>query len=138
MRVTEAEHAILYRQRHGKLPATTESTVEKRHKFNAHRVVIDGHTFPSKLEAQHYVDLLWQYKAGLITEPLLQVRFSLGTHYGRERFYVADFTYTILKTGQFVVVDTKGMRTRTYLQKKEVFEKLYQIPICEIVSRRRK
>lgn len=109
--------------------APEEPKPQKRHKYGAKRVTVDGRTFPSLLEARCYTDLQLQWQAGLITEPLLQVRFSLGTHYGRERYYVADFVFTDSRS--LVVVDAKGHKTREYKQKKKVFEELYGLKIRE-------
>jgi hypothetical protein len=103
----------------------------KPHKYHAQKVQIDGHVFASKWEGQCYVDLWWQAQAGLITFPLLQVGFSLGQHYGRERVYIADFTHIDLQTGCLVVADAKGYATPLFRQKKRVFEQLYGLRITE-------
>ena len=101
-------------------------------------MIIDDITFPSKLEGKWYVALQWQYKAGLITEPLRQVWFSLGewlplgAKKPKQYFYVADFVYIDLKTSQLIVADAKGYLTEMYLKKKEVFERIYGIPILEL------
>lgn len=132
LRVTEAEYRATYRRLWGKDPAgLLPEPTRKAHKYGAKKVVIDGHTFPSKWEGQVYTELRWQYLAGLITEPLTQVPFSLGIHYGRERVYVADFVHIDLITGVLVVSDAKGMVTSEYKRKKKVFEELYQMPITE-------
>lgn len=120
-----------YQEHLAKMRGDPPAPPAKAHKYRAQRVTIDGHVFPSKWEGQCYTELRWQYLAGLITEPLLQVRFALGLHYGRMRFYVADLVHVDLATGMLVVTEAKGYRTPTYKQKKPVFEALYGIPICE-------
>jgi hypothetical protein len=104
----------------------------KPHKYHATKVVIDGITFASKLEGRCYVELKWQALAGLITFPLLQIPFSLGRHYGRERVYIADFCFVDLRTGALIVADAKGFLTPLYRQKKRVFEQLYRLRIMEV------
>ena len=108
----------------------------KKHKYNAKKVEIDGHVFASKWEGKVYSDLKWQYLAGLITEPLLQISFALGVHYGKMRHYVADFTFIELPygkggPGRLVVADAKGHETTEYKQKKRVFKEIYGFCIKE-------
>lgn len=104
----------------------------KPHKYGAKQVTVDGHTFPSLWEAQCYTAARWRYLGGQITEPLLQVRFSLGEHYGKERTYVADFVWIELRSGCLVVAEAKGVETEVYKQKRAVFEKLYAVRIYEM------
>lgn len=111
---------------------------QKRHKYGAKRVSVDGHTFPSMLEAKWYTALKWQALGGIITEPLLQVPFSLGVHYGKERKYIADFVYADLRTGCFVVADAKGHATEEYKRKRKTFEDLYGIMITELKHTKRR
>lgn len=109
----------------------------KPHKYGAKRVSVDGHTFPSLLEARWYTALKWQALGGLITEPLLQVPFSLGKHYGKDRAYVADFVFVDLRTGALTVADAKGAVTTEYERKKQTFEELYGLTITELKSSRK-
>ena len=127
LRLSEEEYQVLVARGHGAVvPAPA-----KPHKYHARRVLIDGITFASQWEGQCYITLRWQFQAGLITEPLLQVPFALGIHYGRETRYIADFTYIDLQTGCLVVSDAKGVSTPEYTRKKRVFEALYQLRITE-------
>lgn len=136
LRLTEEEYVTLQasarnaRKTAQDAPGTTISP--KRHKYRAQRVTIGGIAFASKWEGKTYTDFRWQFLAGLVTEPLLQVRFAIGVHYGRMRYYVADLVTVDLKTHRLLVVEAKGALTATYKQKKKVFEDLYGITICEI------
>jgi Protein of unknown function (DUF1064) len=127
-RLSEEEFQVL-RAKMGGAPPPVPA---KRHKYNAHKVVIDGITFASKWEGRCYCDLKWQFQAGLITFPLLQVPFSLGCHYRRESFYIADFVYVHLATGRLCVVDAKGVATPLYKRKKRTLEFIYGMTICEL------
>lgn len=136
MSITRETYRELYRNVYGHLPPELQpAEPTKPHKYGAKRVTIDGHTFPSLWEAQCYTAARWRYLGGQITEPLVQVPYSLGIHYGKERFYVADFTWVELRSGCFVVAEAKGFRTEEYKRKKATFEALYQMPIMELRRR---
>jgi hypothetical protein len=113
-RATEDE----YRQYLRNLGHETVKSTPKKHKYNAKK-------------GQCYVNLKWQYLGGLITQPLLQVRFALGKHYGRERYFVADFVYICLRSGGLIVADYKGVETEEYKRKRKVFKDIYGFCIKE-------
>lgn len=99
-------------------------------KYNARKVLVDGHTFDSTKEAVRYQELKFLEKAGEIKELELQPKFVLqddficgGKGY-REICYIADFMYTD-KDGQKVVEDVKGYKTDVYALKKKLFLKKY-------------
>ena len=76
-------------------------------------------------------------RAGEIIGLQRQVRFELipsfecdGKHY-RPTAYIADFTYTDVKTGKKIVEDVKGMRTDVYKLKAKMFAKKYGVSILE-------
>jgi hypothetical protein len=133
MNVTEADYRELYRRRYGHNPPELRPPQPtKPHKYHAKRVTVDGHNFPSLWEAKCYTALRWRYLGGHITEPLLQVRFSLGVHYGKERAYVCDFVFVELRSGTLVVADAKGFRTEEYKRKRDTFRCVYGFPVLEI------
>ena len=87
--------------------------------------------FDSIKEANRYKELLILLKAGEIGHLELQVPFELnegGTHSYK---YVADFVYLDARTGQKIVEDTKGHRTREYLKKRRLMKKVHGINILE-------
>lgn len=96
-------------------------------KYNAIKTEIDGHTFDSKFEAEHYASLKLMERAGVISDLKLQPRFLLQEgfvyqgHKERKIEYVADFQYT--RNGETVVEDTKSKATRTqaYKIKRKLF-----------------
>ena len=48
--------------------------------------------------------------------------------------YIADFTYTIIKTGQQIIEDVKSVQTRqldSYRIKKHLMNSLLNLDICE-------
>lgn len=111
---------------------------------------IDGEVFDSRKEARRYIELQWLLKAGTIKDLRRQVRFLLipaqrepdiiGPRGGRkpgkllekEVVYMADFVYTDTETGETVVEDTKGMRTKDYIIKRKLLLYVHGIRIREI------
>lgn len=50
----------------------------------------------------------------------------------RECSYIADFKYQDARTGEIVVEDTKGFKTKDYIIKRKLMLSVYQIKIKEI------
>lgn len=129
----------------------TSAPVEKN-KFNARKVICDGIKFASEREKERYCTLKLLEKAGEITGLRLQVPFDLypalyfdydtrtytlekrsGKHgfcVRRAGKYIADSVY-YEKGMEMVVEDAKGCKTKEYLRKKRLMEKLYGIKIRE-------
>jgi hypothetical protein len=126
---------------------------QRRSKYSACRVVVDGYTFASKREARRYAGLSLRLRVGDIVDLVLQPRFpiwlvGLVTHASPRAEvamsidyaappvcvseYRADFSYYIADTGEFIVEDSKGFRTETYRLKKRLVEAQYGIVIHEV------
>ncbi|MFD4120923.1 DUF1064 domain-containing protein [Alcaligenes faecalis] len=110
-----------------------------KRKYGNRKTVIDGHTFDSKREACRYGALKLLERAGQITDLELQPRFELIPKQRRadgkaERAceYVADFRYTDTATGQIVIEDAKGMRTRDYVMKRKLMLQVHGISVREV------
>ena len=122
----------------------------KGNKYGNRKIEFEGQTFDSKKEARYYTELLLLEKAGKIKDLQRQVKFQLipaqrepdtigpkgghkpGKLIEREVSYVADFVYTDLQTGQTVVVDTKGFRTKEYTIKRKMMLYFHGIRIKEV------
>lgn len=86
-------------------------------KYHSVKTTIDGVVFASKREGNRYCELRLLAKAGLIRDLELQPEFPLEINGEPLRYneskrqirYIADFSYTDVKTGQRVVLDAKGM-----------------------------
>lgn len=50
----------------------------------------------------------------------------------KECSYYADFTYTIVETGENIVEDAKGVRTKEYIIKRKLMLAVYGIRIKEV------
>jgi hypothetical protein len=113
---------------------------------------LDGSVFDSLKEARRWDELLLLQRAGKITDLQRQVKYELipdqyqtYERYGkkgqklkdgvrcleRKVEYVADFVYTIADTGENVVEDSKGVRTKDYIIKRKLMLAVHGIRIKE-------
>lgn len=122
----------------------------RKSKYGAEKVTIDGVTFDSKKEANRYRELKILEKIGEITNLQMQVKYVLipaqrepdtvgkrggiikGKLIEREVSYIADFVYRDVKTGEWVIEDTKGMRTHEYIIKRKLMLYRHGIRIKEV------
>lgn len=122
----------------------------KKNKYNAHSVDYDGLKFDSQREALRYKELTFLISDGIISNLRRQVKYVLipaqrepstigprggvkpGKLIEKECSYIADFVYTVVETGETVVEDTKGFRTKDYLIKRKLMLFVYGIKIKEI------
>ena len=95
-----------------------------RHKFNAVQTIRDGMKFPSKKEAAYYDQLKLMQKAGLVHFFLRQVPFFLP---GNVKCTV-DFQ-VFYADGTVRFIDTKGMKTKSFIRNKKMIETLYPVII---------
>lgn len=109
-------------------------------KYGAKKTVFQGITFDSQKEAQRYAELRLLERGKVISDLQLQVKFDLipvqkdadGKVIERAVTYVADFTYTDKRTGEFIVEDTKGMKTKEYILKRKMMLYFHGIRIREV------
>ena len=113
----------------------------------------DGIVHDSKKEAMRWCELKMLERAGKITDLQRQVEYELIPNqfetierYGkngnrlrdgikvleRRVCYVADFVYHDAKTGELIVEDTKGVKTKDYIIKRKLMLWLYSIRVKEI------
>lgn len=108
-----------------------EEKKKKKSKYGNKKTEVNGITFDSIREAKRYKHLLFLQKIGEIAFLKLQVPYELnpgGTH---SLVYIADFVYMEAKTGNWVVEDSKGMRTAAYRKKRRLMKKVHGITIKE-------
>ena len=105
-------------------------------KYGAKKTVVDGITFPSKLEAKRYGELLILQKAGAISCLKRQVPFDLKVNGHLICRYIADFTYTQTATGEIVTEDAKGMMTPAFRLKAKLMEAVHGIVVQVWTGRR--
>lgn len=125
-------------------------------KYNNRTVTTpDGEVFDSKREALRYMDLKALEKYGAIRDLKRQVPFELipvqreesgkvykrGPKKGQPKpgkvieksvDYYADFTYRDSSTGEFVVEDAKGVKTKEYIIKRKLLLHVHGIRIKEV------
>ena len=96
-----------------------------RSKYHNNPVVVDGERFDSVKEAERWCWLCLLQKAGVITDLRRQVPFELipaqkldGKVVERPVKYIADFVY--IRSGETIVEDAKGVRTKEYVIKRKL------------------
>jgi len=109
------------------------TNTERKSKYNARAVNLDGYRFASQAEAARYRELKLLKQAGKIMQLVIHPRYPLHVGLGQDLigYYEADFSYRI--PGQRIVVeDVKGEPTPVYRLKKKLVRALYGIEIVEI------
>jgi hypothetical protein len=109
-------------------------------KYGARKTTFQGKEFDSKKEAERFAQLRYMQMGKLISGLECQVKFELipnqkdenGKVIERAVYYIADFVYTDLKTGEQIVEDTKGFRTKEYVIKRKLMLERYGIRIREV------
>lgn len=127
----------------------------KPNKYHNKKYTYLGIKFDSLKECRRYSELRLLEQSGKIKDLELQKAYELipaqydestevytkGLHKGEPKpgrlleravVYRADFVYTDCETGQQVVEDTKGMRTKEYVIKRKLLLWRYGIKIKEI------
>ena len=97
-------------------------------------------THASQKEHGRAGQLQIKLRAGLISNLREQVKYELIPHFKDENgnvieravSYIADFVYTDNTTGQTIVEDTKGYRTKDYIIKRKLMLSVHGIRIKEI------
>ena len=121
--------------------------------YNIKTRALDGTVFDSQKEARRWDELCMLQKAGKITDLQRQVKYELipAQYETYERYskngdrlkdgarlierkvdYVADFVYTIVESGESIVEDTKGVRTKDYIIKRKLMLAIHGIRIKEV------
>lgn len=97
----------------------------RKNKYRNTRTTVDGIKFASKREAARYADLKRLERAGEITALRLQPRYPLTVNGMFVTTYVGDFEYVETSTNRLVTEDSKGVRTRDFINKAKLFHALY-------------
>ena len=109
-------------------------------KYGAKKTDFHGKEFDSKKEAKRFAELRYMQMGKLISGLECQVKFELipnqkdenGNVIERAVSYIADFVYTDLKTGEQIVEDTKGHKTKDYIIKRKLMLYVHGIRIREV------
>jgi hypothetical protein len=78
--------------------------------------------YASKREARRAQELVLLLKCGIIANLREQVPIELTPKIGKERasFWIADFVYDEVETGEEIWEDCKGARTALYILKRKI------------------
>lgn len=116
----------------GAIPHKQNNTKNNtKSKYSNKKVLIDGITFDSMKEANRYRELKLLEKVGEISNLVLQPVYVLleSFEYKGEKIraikYIGDFEYIEVKTGNKVLEDTKGFKTKDYLIKVKLLKSKY-------------
>lgn len=121
------------------LTAEDKETVESTNKYYNKKIIIDGITFDSLLEANYYSNLQFKLAAKEIRGFQVKVKYLLlervigkdGRILFPARHYIADFVVAN-KDGSIEVIDTKGVLTAMYKLKKHLLYIKHKILIKEV------
>lgn len=105
---------------------------KKKSKYKNTKTEVDGIVFDSLKEANRYKELRLLLKVGEIGLLKRQVEYELNPRGSYSLKYISDFEYTIATTGEQVVEDVKGFRTKEYLKKRRLMKKVHGIEIVEL------
>ena len=117
-------------ERKVKLPAGAKA--KKPSKYRNEPVTVDGVRFASKREAARYLGLKVAQVAGMIRELKTQTEFALMVNGMFICRYRSDFDYVDTRTGEHVVEDVKGFRTKDYKLKKALMLATLGIEVREV------
>ncbi len=109
-------------------------------KYGAKKTTFMGRQFDSKKEADRFAELRYMQMGKLIGGLQCQYKFVLvpeqrdenGKVIERAVTYIADFVYTDLKTGEQIVEDAKGCKTKEYIIKRKLMLHVHKIRIREV------
>lgn len=111
----------------------------KPSKYGARKVIVDGVTFDSSKEYIRWKELQLLERGGEICGLQRQVKFPLlpAQEYKGKRVeapvsYIADFTYIDHRTGEYVVEDVKGFKTKEYILKRKMMLYFHKLRIREV------
>jgi len=112
-----------------KLLANNKPKKNKKNKYGAKKITVDGVTYDSQGEYRRECELRLQEKAKIITNLKRQVRFSFNVNDVHVCDYIADWTYTIIKSNTAVVEDFKGVESDTFKIKKKLMKACHGIDV---------
>lgn len=106
---------------------------------NRKTITEDGEAFDSLKERRRWAELKLLERAGKISDLHRQMKYELipaqydraGKLLERSCSYVSDFSY-MDDSGELVVEDTKGVRTKEYVIKRKLMLERYGIRIQEV------
>ena len=111
---------------------------ERRNKYNAKKVQLDGYTFDSKKEANRYLQLCMMQRSGYISD--LRVHPELEIKINRKVVCAVqlDFCYKSMSTGEVIWEDVKGKDNQLSKLKRSLVEAEHSIKVSLIKDRRQR
>jgi hypothetical protein len=108
----------------------------KGNKYKNKICYCNGIKFQSQDEMKRYVELRLLENMRMIKDLELQKKYEIIPPQRGEKAanYIADFAYTDVDTGEYIVEDVKGMKTREYILKRKLMLFVHGIRIKEITK----
>lgn len=103
-------------------------------KYGSSRTYVGDIAFASKAEAKRYGELKLMERANEIEGLELQPKYDLIVCGMMVCRYIADFRYRDRRTGEEIVEDVKGVKTREYRIKAKLMKAVHGIEITEIAA----
>lgn len=88
-------------------------------------------TLDSTAEANRFDELVLMQEQGVIRDLVLQPIFPLKVNETKVCSYRPDFQYVDCETGETIIEDTKGFRTREFIIKKRLMKAIHNIDVIE-------
>jgi len=109
--------------------------VRPRAKYRNRKTTVDGLVFDSAKEARVYQELKVRERLGEIEQLQTQVPFRLAVNGEHVCAWIADFTWVVRATGEFITADCKSAFTKklpVYRLKAKLFRSCYGWSITEV------
>lgn len=106
---------------------------KRGNKFNAKSIIVDGHRFDSKAEANRFQELRILERIGEIRALTAHPKYPLTADGEHVCSYTLDSSYFDVKLGKHVVEDVKSKATKTDTYK--IKRRLFEINYSDIVFR---
>lgn len=103
-----------------------EKYAKKKNKYSAHKTVIEGEHFPSKLEAAGWVEFRRRERIGIVRELVRYERVYLSA---AGITYKADWSYVCCETGEKRFVEMKGVETDRFRLIKKLWKAYGPAPL---------
>lgn len=99
----------------------------KRRKYGNKHVIVGSERFDSMAEARRHHQLVLDQQAGAISDLKRQVTFKLMVNGHKIGSVRPDWTYTVVKTGQMIAEDKKGVQTPSHKIRWKLAKALYPL-----------
>ena len=105
--------------------------LSRRHKYNAQKTKVNGHTFDSKAESEYFGLLKLKIRAGEIKYIDVHPVVSLP---GGIRWKLDFFIY--YPDGKIEAIDIKGFETQVFKMKQKLFNQFHPLAPLKVITKK--